>query len=103
MSHNDGFDEFLKKNAPTPPPSPLGEKQRIWRAIEGETSQVSWWAALDLSRTHFRFALSFASVALVAIVFIFHRGRVRDERIERVLELTLAYQISELEDSNEIF
>lgn len=103
MSEDGGqsLESFLKRHAPTAPPAPYREKQRIWRAIESQQS-LGWkfnvFAALNL-----RWALPAAAALALVATFFFYKKRVNDWETDRILTAALGYHIEELNEQDSPF
>jgi hypothetical protein len=98
--HDDKLDRFLKKTVAAPPPAPIGEKQRIWRAIEAEQPQTAWWRSLSIRLPELRFIFPLASALVLTLVIMAHQKHKHEAAGDRALAAALDYQIEELEDSN---
>lgn len=90
------LDAFLKKNSPPPPSAPLGEKARIWRAIEGEAAPFSWRSFF--LQPAFRLAAVPALVLLLLGGIALEKKRARDAHVERVLAAALAWQAEDVDE-----
>lgn len=74
------FDQFLREHAPEIPPAKLGERERIWRAIESLPLRglAWWWVAVPIA-------------ALAALVLVKIPSD-RDREITRILTAAIAYE-----------
>lgn len=98
--NEDKLDSFLRKNTPPPPGAPLGEKQRIWRAIEAEAGRGSFSWRSFFSLPAFRLTAVPALIALVVVGIALEKKRARDAHVEKVLSAALAWQVESLEDDS---
>lgn len=101
------LDQFLKRNASAVPPAPLGEKERIWRAIEAEASQAPFWKTW-LRHLHFglpelRVALPVAAAFALTLTVLIAQKLRKDAETDKILAAALAYQIEEIEGQEGIF
>ncbi len=107
MSDNDfkKLDQFLKKNAASPPAAPLGEKERIWRAIEEEAAAGSapWWRKFSLRLPDLRIALPVAAACAITITVLVGQQQKKNAETDRILAVALAYQLEELSEEPGLF
>lgn len=98
MTDDRKFDAFLKRNAPAAPPAKIGEKERLWRAIEtAGAARPSLWKRWLVP------VGALAAAASVALVMtIQSRPSARDREVEQILKAAIAYDL-DAEETQQLF
>lgn len=103
---DDKLDAFLRKNVPRAPGAPLGEKERIWRAIEASEASTAWswrdWRSF-LAMPQLRIAVPALAIIVLVLGSLEVKKVRHDREVDRVLAAALSYQLNDNSSDNSLF